>query len=152
MVTMQYIRAALFLVFCFLCNVPQSSVAHASSAALNQDENIPTVNIRNGEHLNYSRLVFDFTNSVVYQPSITDDKLTIIFDVTFVPEFGLFLTEPLRWISSPVITSNDGLMSLEFSIEPNSEMVHFYIGNRVVVDIYEYNGSNLTIHYRCAQY
>lgn len=138
---MQYIKIFTLCFLFFVYSAPHAFAAVEPSpfAIQNQEsvENIPIITIRKGEHLNYSRIVFDFTNSVVYHASITGNKLTIVFDISFIPDFGELKTQPLLWISSPQLTPSEGLMSVEFDVEENSEMINFYLGTKVVVDIYD---------------
>lgn len=138
---MQYIKILMVCFLFFLYPAPQYAVALEPSLLASQDQSapgsIPIITIRKGEHLNYSRIVFDFTNSVVYHATLTSDKLTIVFDVPFIPDFGMLQPEPLRWLSNPQITESEGLMAIAFDVEDHSEMVHFYLGNKVVFDVYD---------------
>lgn len=138
---MQYIKIFTLCFLFFVYSAPHALAASEPTlfALQNQDssDNIPTILMRKGEHLNYSRIVFDFTNSVVYHATITGNKLTIVFDISFIPDFGRLTTQPLLWISNPQRSQSEGLMTLEFDVEENSEMINFYLGTKVVIDIYD---------------
>ncbi len=138
---MQYIKIFTLCFLFFVYSAPQAlAVSEPTLSALqNQEptENIPIITMRKGEHLNYSRIVFDFTNSVVYQATVEGNKLKIVFDIAFIPDFGALVTQPLRWISNPQLPQSEGLMSLEFDVEENSEMINFYLGTKVVIDVYD---------------
>lgn len=134
---MQYIKLVIISVLGIVFCAPQIAMANEAIPSAYQYQNIPIVTVRKGEHLNYSRLVFDFSNSVVYQTSRADNKLTVIFDVAFIPEFGKLIPEPLKWISNPQVSQADGLMAITFDVYDDSELIHSYIGEKVVLDIYD---------------
>ena len=146
---MQYIKTCTVCFLFFLYYTPQTALAYEPILFVSQDqlveENIPIITMRKGEHLNYSRIVFDFPNSVVYHAAISGNKLKIVFDIAFIPDFGALVSQPLRWISNPQIVQTDGLMSLEFDVAENSEMINFYLGNKVVIDVYDPTAAKGTV-------
>ena len=116
------LKVGLFFVWTVLC----------SSLALTQDG---IVQVRNGQHPEFSRIVFDFPIQIPYRVAQDNERLTVTFDADFNPAFGSLLSTPLRELSNPQITKNDGRTIVTFDVAARSTPRHFRSGTFVVVDI-----------------
>lgn len=92
------------------------------------------VTVRSGDHVSYSRLVFDFTAPPDYHATLTDDTLTIRIAGDVAPNFPMLKRDPLDRLSSPQISYENGDTILRFKVLGEVGLRHFFSGPKLVVD------------------
>ena len=105
-----------------------------NSVAAPAFQGVPTVNVRVGQHPDYSRVVFDFPVEIPYRATKNGDRLTITFDATFNPDLSAFDTATLEFISAPVVTNGNNETTVSFSVPETSGLKHFRSNTFIVVD------------------
>jgi len=95
----------------------------------------PTIEVRSGDHPNFSRVVFDFTQPPEYSISVADDRLEIAFDRPLAFDFGSLPGDPLDRLARPVATTADGGSRVELTVMGTIRPRHFFSGPRLVVDV-----------------
>ena len=103
--------------------------------------NLPRIRVRSGVHENYSRMVFDWRDSVGYN-LVKDDGLVII---TFRRAADLQVAKinksPPPYVGGIRSRPGDGVTKLMLTVPKTSSIKHFLIGSKVVVDIFRPTGS-----------
>ncbi len=107
----------------------------SSFALMAQD--VPTVNVRLGQHSDYSRVVFDFPVEIPYRATKAGSELTVQFDANFNPDLSAFENTNLAFISSPVVSNENGLTIVTFTVPETSGLKHFRANTFIVVDALE---------------
>jgi hypothetical protein len=96
--------------------------------------------VRAGNHNGYSRLVFDWKSSTGYDVKKDNDALIVSFDKVAQPNIGAI--NNIKNIGGvKLLTSSGQLPEFSISVAPESKFRHFKIGNRVIVDVYDSNGT-----------
>ncbi|WP_417317910.1 tetratricopeptide repeat protein [Emcibacter sp.] len=93
--------------------------------------------VRNGDHLTFSRIVFDWTEPVDYTAAIVDNRLRITFGRTAEPDFGLLPLEPVRFLQNPSYSIENGRLVVTMELRETGRLEHFVTENKVVVDLIE---------------
>ena len=96
---------------------------------------LPTVNVRGGEHEGYSRLVFDWSRNVDYFVARDDQRVTIAFDLPANADFSAARFSRLPNITDiEQIASRPGL-TVAVEVPATVRVRHFYNGSRIVLDV-----------------
>lgn len=118
----------------FAQQVPAAAAPPSGGAAA---QTLPLIRVRTGLHPNFGRIVFDWTGRVGYEVKVEGNALTIVFqepvtiDVTDVPvRLG-------RYVAAAAVETGNGRTAAGFTVKADARIRHFYVGNRVVIDIYE---------------
>ena len=93
------------------------------------------VQVRNGDHPTFSRIVFDWNEPVEYSATIIDNKLRLTFDQAAEPDFGVLPAEPVRFLQNPSYTIEDGRLLVTMDVREPSRLHHFVMDNKVVIDV-----------------
>lgn len=107
-------------------------VLMGSSTALSAQ---PSVEVRSGDHPNFSRIVFDFAQPPDYSVSLTKGRLTIVFDRPFSFDFGSLPADPLDRLAAPRVTVADGGTRVELAVRGTPLPRHFLSGASLVIDV-----------------
>ena len=100
------------------------------------------VNLRSGNHEGYTRLVFDWPQSVDYTVSKSGGVLSVSFGKAASLDISSVNNESLENVGSVQITSAAGsALAVAVQIKPQSKFRDFKIGTRVVVDVYDAPGN-----------
>lgn len=94
------------------------------------------LNVRSGDHPNYSRIVFDWTRNVNYSAEITDGTLEINFVANAVPDFSAMLNTNPTYVSNPDFSNASGALTVTFDATVGGKIRHFRSGTKIVVDVY----------------
>lgn len=94
----------------------------------------PQITVRSGDHPDFSRIVFDFTQPPEYSVSLAGDRLTITFDRPFAFDFGSLPEDPLDRLAEPETTVTDVGTRVELRVAGRLRPRHFLSGASLVVD------------------
>jgi len=101
-----------------------------------------TVSVRGGTHDGYSRLVFDWPEQTAYNISKSGGTLSLSFDKPAGVDLSAVNKEDLANVGQIFQTSSaSSVLNIDVQIKPESNFRHFKIGKRVVVDIYDAQGT-----------
>ncbi|UTW54172.1 hypothetical protein [Kordiimonas sp. SCSIO 12610] len=106
----------------------------SQSAAL---QDVPVVNVRLGQHPDYSRVVFDFPVEIPYRAIKDGNRITVTFDANFDPDLSAFNSTNLTFISAPVVTKDAGLTIVSFTVPESGGLKHFRSNTFIVIDALE---------------
>lgn len=95
-----------------------------------------TVRVRSAEHPAFSRMVFDFEDSVDYRIIRRGGELAISFARPAEFLLGSLASSGLQHFSRPDIRQTDAGVSLIVRIQENVPVHHFRDGTKVAVDVY----------------
>ena len=96
----------------------------------------PSVRVRGGEHPAYSRIVFDWPDSVGYRVARTGGRVDIAFDVAAVADFARAAPDNLSRVDAlRQAAGGDGGLVVSLAVPPDSGLRHFRLGAKVVIDI-----------------
>ncbi|MFC7050510.1 tetratricopeptide repeat protein [Emcibacter nanhaiensis] len=107
------------------------ALAFTDTGAFAQD----TVQVRNGDHPTFSRIVFDWNDPVEYSAAIIGDKLRLTFDQAATPDFGVLPVEPVRFLGDPSYSIEDGRLVVTMDLREPGRLHHFVMDNKVVIDV-----------------
>lgn len=93
------------------------------------------VRVRNGDHQTFSRLVFDWQETVAYTATLTGDRLEISFDKASAPNWGRLQNEPMQYLRNPAYRIEDGKLIVTLKVSKSGQLKHFRTGTRIVFDI-----------------
>ncbi len=93
------------------------------------------VEVRNGDHPTFSRIVFDWQEMVSYTPTLTNDRLEIIFDKASIPNWNTLRTEPLKYLMDPEYSIDGGNLIVSFKVTRSGRLKHFRIGTGIAFDV-----------------
>jgi predicted negative regulator of RcsB-dependent stress response len=100
------------------------------------------VNLRSGDHNEYSRLVFDWPEAANYTALKSGSLLSLSFGKSALLDLSAVNQENLKNIGTVNVTSKAGdKLAVSIQIKSESKFRHFKIGNRVVIDVYNAAGS-----------
>ncbi len=114
--------------------------ADAEPAVFNQtvsaETSGPTIVVRTGEHSGFSRIVFDWLETVAYQVRRENGEVIVTFDRHARFDLGRLRPQPARWIDwvLPLTTADGALVRL--GVDEDARLRHLRVGTKVVVDIY----------------
>jgi hypothetical protein len=98
------------------------------------EPSVPTVVVRTGEHPGYSRIVFDWLETVEYQVRREDGHVIVAFDRQ--ATFDLSRLRPVRWIGSIVPEDPREASLVRLGVDEAARLRHLRVGPKVVVDVY----------------
>ncbi len=116
------------------------SVVHAETASsdrtMPRDSSTPTILVRTGEHSGFSRIVFDWLETVAYQIRREGGDVIVAFDRHATFDLSRLRPQPARWIDSvlPMPSAEGALVRID--IDEDAKLRHLRVGPKVVVDIY----------------
>jgi tetratricopeptide (TPR) repeat protein/outer membrane biosynthesis protein TonB len=109
-----------------VATAPQASVVPTSG---------PTVRVRKGEKGSYTRIVFDWPRKVGYQVGDYAGKTIIDFNEPAKYNFG----PASRNLTGQVRGLRQNGKAVELDVSNGARIKHFYVGSKVVVDVYRDN-------------
>lgn len=95
----------------------------------------PPLAVRTGEHDGYTRVVFDWPQSVGYTVNRGADAATILFDRPARPDLGALQSRPPKFIEGVEASVSGARLSVVLKIPRNSKVRDFRSGPKVVIDI-----------------
>ena len=95
----------------------------------------PLVPVRTGDHGEYSRLVFDWTQRVEYQIDRTGDQATITFVLPARIDASAAERQMPRNISAIRSRASGSGIQISLTIPATSQIRHFRTGDKVVIDV-----------------
>ena len=93
------------------------------------------VRVRNGDHQTFSRLVFDWQETVSYTPNLTGNRLEISFGKASIPNWGRLQNEPMQYLENPTYRLEEGKLVVTLKVRKPGQLKHFRTGTKVVFDI-----------------
>lgn len=100
------------------------------------------VSVRSGVHEDYSRLVFDWSETPSYEISKSAGVISLSFHKAATIDLSKINNETLKNIGMLSVSSSPSSpLSLTIQIKPESNFRHFKIGKRIVVDVYNAEGN-----------
>ncbi len=119
--------------------LPLFGLALCLSSALSHAQE--TVNIRSGNHADYSRLVMEWSKVPTYQVSKDAGALTVTFGAQAnVNTAGLDTNQTKNIGGVSVASAADAPLALTVQIPADSKFRDFKIGKRIIVDVYNGTG------------
>lgn len=96
----------------------------------------PTIVVRTGEHPGFSRIVFDWVETVAYQIHREGGDVIVAFDRQADFDLSRLRPQPARWIDFvlPSATAEGAVVRL--GVGEDARLRHLRVGEKVVVDIY----------------
>ncbi len=113
--------------------VQQAQSAQMQASVVPQ--NGPTIRVRKGEKGTYTRIVFDWPRKIAY--SVGDYQGKTIVDFAEPAKYNFAPAQ--RNLSGEVRGLRQNGKTVELSVTPGSRIKHFYVGSKVVVDVYRDN-------------
>lgn len=98
---------------------------------------LPDIRVRTGLHPTFGRIVFDWTGRVGYEVSVDGNALTIRFDQPVTIDVSNVPVRLGRYVAAAAVETGDNRTAAGFTVKADARIRHFYVGNRVVIDIYE---------------
>ncbi len=96
----------------------------------------PAVKVRRGQHANYSRIVFDWPTKVKYKFLKSGEIATISFLSPAKINLASVGQPPLKFIKGINARSGDNGPIVTLKVPETSQVKHFLVGPKVVVDIF----------------
>ncbi len=93
------------------------------------------IDVRNGDHPTFSRIVFDWQEVVSYTPNLSGDRLEITFDKASTPNWNTLLLESMKYIEQPEYRIEGQSLIVTLKVTKASELKHFRIGTKIVFDV-----------------
>ena len=93
------------------------------------------VEVRNGEHSTFSRLVFDWQEIVNYSQKLTDDKIEVTFDKASIPNWNTLINEPLKYLAEPEYRIDGGKLIVTVKVPKSSQLNHFRYNTKIIFDV-----------------
>lgn len=111
----------------------QSTAASAPSAG--PVDGAPTVPIRIGEHPDYTRVVFDWSESVPYRVLSAGGQMAVVFDAPANFDVAALSGRLPDRVTAPTLSRPEGSTALVMNIPPEVGLRHFPLDTKVVVDV-----------------
>ncbi len=93
------------------------------------------VNVRSGEHADYSRLVFDWPSKTGYRLKTDEGQVVLTFDKIGTLQLDRIRRDPPKFVKNIKTAVRDGKTEVTVTTEPAVSAKAFLSGNSVVVDI-----------------
>ncbi len=95
----------------------------------------PTLPVRAGEHEGFSRLVFDWPDSVDYQVVRTGSTVTVAFDRLATPDFRAVRGQNPRYVRDLEAASAAEALTVSFRVPEGARIRHLRVGPKVAIDV-----------------
>lgn len=124
-------------------NVPVEPIRESRvlSGAQATPADTPEVRVRTGEHPEYTRIVFDFTEDTPYQISNTGGVVTLNFQRPARLQLGSLADGGARLIGGARTQANANATTVTLAVPPTSTIRDFLSGTKVVLDVREPTGA-----------
>ncbi|MBI2977891.1 MAG: hypothetical protein HYY38_03490, partial [Rhodospirillales bacterium] len=109
---------------------PPTPATTADAAA----SSLPTVRVRTGRHPDYTRLVFDWPESVPYTVKQEDGVATVAFGRAAALDLKA-LTPPPPFVGEARARAGDASVTVTLAVPKSSRLKHSLAGAKVVVDV-----------------
>ena len=93
------------------------------------------VQVRNGDHGTFSRVVFDWQETVSYSAKLSGGKLEITFDKASRPNWNSLRNEPLAYLADPEYRTVDGKLIVTLKVTKPGVLRHFRYGTKIAFDV-----------------
>ncbi len=97
---------------------------------------LSVVQVRRGEHPDFSRIVFDWTAPVGYVVEKRDSSLFVTFDEKAALDLSAVQSEPLRYISGVRASLGDITTDVAMAVAGSSRVRDFRQDNMIAIDVY----------------
>ncbi|NVK17421.1 MAG: hypothetical protein HWE30_01855 [Methylocystaceae bacterium] len=111
---------------------PVQAAAPAQTQASVVPQSGPTIRVRKGEKGTHTRIVFDWPKKVDYKIGDYEQKTIVNFAEPAKYNFAA----ARRGLTGQVRGMRQNGSAVELTVTPGSRIKHFYVGNKVVVDVY----------------
>jgi len=115
------------------------TVAQAAQAPAD----LPRIRVRSGVHPDYTRLVFDWEDTVSYELNQDGGIVTIRFGRAANLDVGRFASNPPRLVGGVRAIAGSGESTVAIAVPENATVRHFLSGSKVVVDVREPADGNI---------
>ena len=95
----------------------------------------PTIRVRGGEHPGYSRIVFDWPDTVDYRVEHSGGSVRVAFDAPADADFARAAPAGLSRVDGLAQSARAGDLVVAVAVPPDSRLRHFRSGPKVVLDI-----------------
>ncbi len=103
-------------------------------SVLAQDSSKP-IQVRVGEHAEFSRIVFDWPAKGPYRVEQSGGRATVHFEQSGTLELSRYKRNPPPMVQGISPRPEDGGLAVEIDIPPGAKLRHFFHGTHVVVDV-----------------
>lgn len=110
--------------------------------SVNNKEDFPTIKVRAGQHINYTRLVFDWPIKVPYRIKRNGNTAILVFSRAARFDFKALKLRPTSFIKDAKAEVKDKISTVKLSILSSSKIRHFLSGSKVVLDVRMPNDPN----------
>ena len=93
------------------------------------------LDVRGGDHEDFSRIVFDWQETVGYRVNLSGDRLEIIFDKALRPNWHSLPNEPLAYLSNPEYHIEGGKLIVTLKVTKPGKLRHTRYGSKIAFDI-----------------
>ncbi len=111
------------------------------SGAQSAPADAPAIRVRTGEHPDYTRIVFDFTEDTPYQISNAGGVVTLNFQRPVRLQLGSLANGGARLIGGARTQANANATTVTLAVPPTSTIRDFLSGTKVVLDVREPTGA-----------
>ena len=94
------------------------------------------LDVRLGERDDFTRIVFEWPESVEYELTESDGSVGLVFDKNARPKLSRFRVDPPKYVLGADYKNKLKNLHVEFLIEPDVEIKHFRDGTKIVMDIW----------------
>jgi len=115
------------------------TVAQAAQAPAD----LPRIRVRSGVHPDYTRLVFDWEETVPYEFNQDGGVVTIRFGRAANVDVGRLASNPPRMVGGIRSLAGSGESTVAIAVPVNATVRHFLSGSKVVVDVREPADGNI---------
>ncbi len=93
------------------------------------------VDVRNGDHPTFSRIVFDWQERVSYTAHLSDGQLEIIFDKASIPNWHNLRNEPLAYMADPDYRIEGDKLVVTLKVTKPATLKDFRYGTKIAFDV-----------------
>lgn len=101
------------------------------------------VEVRNGDHSTFSRMVFDWQEMVSYTQKLTDDRLEITFNKASIPHWNTLRNEPLKYLADPEYRIDGENLIVTVKVTRLSQLRHFRYATKIIFDVIGNEGGSV---------
>jgi tetratricopeptide (TPR) repeat protein len=112
---------------------PAPETADAAPQAPSAD--LPDILVRTGQHIGYSRVVFDWTGPVVYDIARSGNVVTLRFGQPAEADLRRAQAHRLDQVQDIQQTSRAGPLEMAITVAPATRVRHFAANRKVVIDV-----------------
>ncbi len=95
-----------------------------------------SLDVRLGERDEFTRIVFEWPETVEYELTQSDGNVALIFDKNARPKLSRFRVDPPKFVLGADYKNKLKNLHVEFLIEPDVEIKHFRDGTKIALDIW----------------